>query len=253
MIIERTILNPITYEFPPDGGKVPIIDPYDGCQLCCPYCWQLNDENWNKDIYVNINIADLINEKLSSWDKSEIVYIGSRCDPYMQLEEEYGLTRKCLSVLNELGINTMITTKSDNSLIFRDIDILRNFNADITVLMGISNVNQIEEGVQNNNILTANNLVGNGVPVWVFITPVLPYIMDVEEIIDALNADIPIFLDKLRIEADTIQADKLKKFIRQHYPEYIDQYNKVINENDERYYDELTSKYASNSRIKILF
>jgi DNA repair photolyase len=119
--------------------------------------------------------------------------------------------------------------------------------------MGISNINQIEEGAQSNNILTANNLVDNGVRVWGFITPVLPYIMDVEEIIEALNKDIPVFLDKLMIEADTIQATNMKKFIRQHYPEYIDQYNKIIYENDERYFDELTGKYANNSRIKNSF
>ena len=125
MIKETEVVDPITYERQPDGGKTPIIDPYDGCQLCCPYCWQLSDENWNRNIYVNINIADLLKDRLASWDKKETVYLGSRCDPYMQIEKKYSLTRKCLSVLNELRINTMITTKSDNVLIFRDIDSVR--------------------------------------------------------------------------------------------------------------------------------
>ena len=30
----------IGYEYPPDGGKVPVLDAYDGCQLGCPYCFQ---------------------------------------------------------------------------------------------------------------------------------------------------------------------------------------------------------------------
>jgi len=216
MIKEITISDPITFEGQPDGGKTPMIDPYDGCQICCPYCWQLSDESWNKNIFVNMNIADLLKDRLVAWDKTETIYLGSRCDPYMQIEEEYSLTRKCLQVLNELSISTMITTKSDNDLIFRDIDILTSFKADITVLMGITNINQIGKGVQNNNILTANKLNKNGVSVWCFITPVLPYIMDVEGIIAELSADIPIFLDKLRIKRNTIQAQNMERFIKQH-------------------------------------
>ena len=253
MIKEITISDPITYEEQPDGGITPIIDPYDGCQLHCPYCWQLSDENWNKNIYVHTNIADLLYNRLKTWAKSETIYLGSRCDPYMQLEEEYGLTRKCLSVLNDLSISTMITTKADNNLILRDMDILTNFSADITILMGMSHINQIQEGALSNNILTANTLVEKGVPVWGFITPVLPYIMDVEEIIAALHEDIPIFLDKLMIQEDTVQAGNMKIFIAQQYPEYTEQYDKIIHDNDLLYFEELKREYANNSRVKILF
>ena len=31
-IIEKDL---ITFEYPPDGGVVPIIDPYDGCTIRC--------------------------------------------------------------------------------------------------------------------------------------------------------------------------------------------------------------------------
>ncbi|MDR2941246.1 MAG: hypothetical protein LBV17_01460, partial [Treponema sp.] len=67
MVKEITVSDPITYEGQPDGGKTPIIDPYDGCQFNCPYCFQQRDENWNKNIFVNINIADLLKERLNSW------------------------------------------------------------------------------------------------------------------------------------------------------------------------------------------
>jgi len=106
---------------------------------------------------------------------------------------------------------------------------------------------------KNYYILVANNLVDNGIPVWAFITPILPYIMDIEEIIDALHEDIPIYLDKLRIEKKTVQADNMKKFIRRHYPEYIHQYNKIIQENNESYLEEVMREYTNNNRVKILF
>ena len=252
MVKEIKITDPITYEEQPDGGQTPMVDPYDGCQLDCPYCFQLTDKDFNKNIYVNTNIADLLKDRLSSWNKEETIYLGSRCDPYMPLEEKYGLTRRCMLVLNELGINTMITTKADNNLIFRDIEILQNFNAEITVLMGMSNLNQIDKGVLNNGVLTANALCDKGVSVQAFITPILPYIMDIDSIVVALNPSIPIFLDKLRIESNTIQAERMMSFVKHKYPEYTKKYNEVIN-GDEIYYAKLVDRFADNERIKVIF
>ena len=253
MIKEIMVSDPITYESQPDGGRTPIIDPYIGCQINCPYCFQWSDKQWNRDIYVNINIAELLSDRLGSWNKDETIYFGSKCDPYMQLEERYSLTRKCLEVLNELKINTMITTKSDNRLIFRDIDIIKNFNAEMTVLMGLSNINQIGKGSQNKNILTANELNDNSIEVWAFITPVLPYIMDVEAIISMLNPNIPIFIDKLRIDNDPIREKKMSEFIEKQYPNLKEKYNEIIYENDENYFIELVEKYSNDSIVKILF
>jgi DNA repair photolyase len=58
----------ITLEYPPDGGTIPIIDPYDGCTMGCPYCFQMNDTNWNKDLIVKLNMPQLIKEQLKNWD-----------------------------------------------------------------------------------------------------------------------------------------------------------------------------------------
>ena len=252
MIKEILIEDPITYEEQPDSGRTPMIDPYDGCQLCCPYCFQIGDAKWNRNIYVNMNIADLLRERLATWVKTDELYIGSRCDPYMQMEEKYGLTRKCLSILNDFSINTMIVTKSDNNLIFRDLDILKNFSAELTVLLGISNINQIGKGVQNENILTANKLKENGVTVWIFVTPVLPYAMNVDEIISELNTDIPVFLDKLRINNDTI-AKNMTEFIKQNYPMHFNCYERIIYESDEDYYNDLKKTYSNDNRVKFIF
>ena len=252
MIKEILIKDPITYEGQPDGGRTPMIDPYDGCQLCCPYCFQQNDINWNKNIYVNINIAELLNERLENWSKNETIYLGSKCDPYMELEKKYGLTKKCLSVLNELKIDTMITTKSDNDLIFRDFDIIKNYQAQMTILIGITNINQIGKRSQNKNIINANKLFNEGANVWVFITPILPYIMDVEEIISALNPNIPIYLDKLRVE-NNIQINNIMEYIKRSYPKYTQKYNEIINGNNDEYFNEIKKQYINNERIKILF
>jgi len=229
-----------------------MIDPYDGCQFNCPYCFQTNDESWNKDIYVHTNIADLLKNRLNTWTKTETIYLGSKCDPYMPLEEEYCLTQKCLSELNELQINTMIATKSDNNLIFRDIDLLKNFKAEITVLMGISNINQVEKGLENKNILNANRLFENGVTVWVFIAPVLPHIMNTDDIISTLHQDIPVFLDKLRITSGGMQK-RTMDYINNQFPQYHMEYEKIVYDNDETYFMKMVEKYKDNKRLTFLF
>lgn len=253
MIKEVTISYPITSEGQPDGGCVSIVDAYDGCQLCCPYCFQMLDSSWNKDIYVKTNISETLDTVLEEWPKSTTLYLGSRCDPYMQIEEEYQLTRKCLEILSKWNIPTMITTKSDNGLIFRDIDVLKGFNSQLTVLMGMSNINQISKGADNQNIITANELQKTGIQVWAFITPIFPYIMDTDAMINSLSPDIPISLDKLRIFKDTEQISKLEDFIRKQYPSLMERYVDIIYKNDENYYNNLQNKYKNNPRVKFLF
>jgi DNA repair photolyase len=60
-MIKGTICETATnYECPPDGGKVPVIHAYDGCQLCCPYCFQWWDQTWNQDILVKTNLPEIL-------------------------------------------------------------------------------------------------------------------------------------------------------------------------------------------------
>lgn len=156
----------ITFEYPPDGGIIPIIDPYDGCTIGCPYCFQSNNPNWNKDLIIKLNMPQLIKEQLKDWDKRKIIYIGSKCDPYMEIEKKYELTRNCLIELSKLHIPTMITTKAHHEIILRDINVLKNYEADLTVLLGLSNLNQLsslEKSHAVKNIELANSLHEQGI------------------------------------------------------------------------------------------
>ena len=47
---------------------------------------------------------------------------GSMCDPYIPLEKELGLMRRCLEIIDRYGFGVTPQTKSD--LILRDIDLL---------------------------------------------------------------------------------------------------------------------------------
>lgn len=246
----------ITFEYPPDGGTVPIIDPYDGCTIGCPYCFQRNNPNWNKELTVKLNMPQLIKEQLSDWDKRKIIYIGSKCDPYMLIEKKYELTRKCLMELSKFNIPTMITTKAHHDIIFRDIDILKNYGADLTLLLGLSNLNQhssLEKSHTVKNIKVANTLHEQGIKVWAFITPILPGITDVNKMIGSLNKDIPVFLDKLRIEKDSIPAQKMLEYINNKYPKLKSIYEDIIFNGTNEYINELRNTWKNNPRVKFVF
>ena len=87
--------------------------------------------------------------------------MGSRCDPYHEIERKYELTRNCLIELNKLNIPIMITTKADYGIILRDMDIIKNYSSNITILLGLSNLTQILNTNKNEfieNINLANYL-----------------------------------------------------------------------------------------------
>ncbi|WP_124067366.1 radical SAM protein [Clostridium sp. E02] len=248
MIRKRKIKNAFTNEIQPDGSSINIIDPYTGCQIQCPYCFQMGNRNWSKDIFINTNIADLLKLQVKEQHGSDL-YIGSMCDPYMDLEKQYRLTHKCLKTLRNCDSHVFITTKSDNQLILEDIELLKSFKVPVTVLFGLSNVNQAGKGKNHMNIKVANILKMEGLDVWVFITPVLPYVMNIEEMIEALDKKIPVYFDKLRVMTKGEQDKKVYHWINSCYPQYSSHYKKILFEKDETYYNNLFERYRNDSNI----
>ncbi|NUU62093.1 SPL family radical SAM protein [Paenibacillus agri] len=256
MLKEILVSKAMTYEYPPDGGTVPIIDPYDGCTVGCPYCFQLEDEEWNIDLKVKLNIADILQDELMNWNKEDTVYLGSKCDPYMEIDRKYQLTRKCLIELSKLNMKCMVTTKAGSKLIYRDLDVIKAMGDKFTLLLGLSNLHQlkkIDDCALISNIQTANELHRMGVRVWAFITPILPGITNVELMMNALDKDIPVFLDRVRLKKDTKPAMTLESFIDKHHPELANQYQDIIYNDVDIYYDQVREKWSGDQRVRFVF
>ncbi|MFC3746195.1 radical SAM protein [Paenibacillus sp. GCM10012306] len=256
MLKEILVSKAMTYEYPPDGGTVPIIDPYDGCTVGCPYCFQLEDEEWNIDLKVKLNIADILQDELMNWNKEDTVYLGSKCDPYMEIDRKYQLTRKCLIELSKLNLKCMVTTKAGSKLIYRDLDVIKAMGNKFTLLLGLSNLQQlkqVDDYTLISNIQTANELHRMGIRVWAFITPILPGITNVELMMNALDKDIPVFLDKVRLNRETKPALTLERFINKHYPELANQYQDIIYNDVDIYYDQVRAMWDGDQRVKFVF
>lgn len=256
MIKETLCEKAIDYEYPPDGGSTPIVDAYDGCQLRCPYCFQWADPTWNRHILVKTNVQEVLARELESWDPAETLYIGSRGDPYMPLEGKYRLTRAILQTLLERGIPTILSTKSDAPALFDDFDLFRRFGDKLTICVGQANLAHLRQPADPRslpNIRTANALASLGIRTWVFITPTLPGITDVQGMIDALPADMPVFLDRLRLDYGSVFKRRFFAYMRAHFPALEPRYRAYLEQGNDPYYQELRTLYQDTPRVKFVF
>src|SRR5690554_1569671 len=126
----KTIVNKVTS---PDVGLEYSLNPYQGCEHGCIYCYARNShEYWGygagldfeQKILFKKNAPQLLEEKITSknWEGDTIVFSGNT-DCYQPLERKLEITRKCLEIMLKWKHPTGIITK--NSLILRDLDILK--------------------------------------------------------------------------------------------------------------------------------
>lgn len=253
MIKEIQVKNAFDKEVTPDGQSLLTLDGYQGCQLQCPYCFQMDQKEWGKAILVRTNIVEVLEEAFEKQPDIKEIFLGSQSDPYMPLEETYELTRSLLLYLKDKACKVYLTTKAGNALILRDKEILKTFKKHITIIMGLAGIDHAHKGAKHPNIAVANELKRAGIPVEVHITPILPYVMDLDGMIQAIDQDITIYLDQLRIFTGASQDQKIFQWIKKAYPQYIKQYEKIIFEGDKSYYKEIVERYKNDQRIHFLF
>ena len=252
MLKEVKITTALEKEIQPDSTAVISIDAYDGCQLQCPYCFQMNNKDWSREIRIRTNIAHVLKEDLQSLTAQTELFIGSLSDPYMDIEKKYGLTRQILEVLKDTGHSVFITTKAVNGLILRDLELLKSFQRKPVVLLGLSHIGEADKGAAHPNIHVARQLQKAGIPVRVFITPVLPYIMKIDEMIAAVPQGLPVYLDKLRVFERGNQNIKMYEWVKRNYPLYAEHYHKILFKGDEGYYADLVRKYKNEPGITFM-
>ncbi len=246
----------IDYEYPPDGGRVPVIDAYDGCQLRCPYCFQWLDQGWNRDILVKTNLPEVLTRQLDAWDPTQTLYVGSRGDPYMALEGRYRLTRRTLQVLKARGVPCILSTKSNAPAFFDDIDLFLDYKDKLIICVGQANLAHLQRTSDPRelpNIRTANELARLGIETWAFITPVLPGITDVKAMVDALPENMPVYLDRLRLDLGSAIERRFFDYLRIAYPELEGRYRTLMREGADPYYAELREMYQGEARVKFVF
>ena len=165
---------------------------YRGCTHGCIYCDSrsrcYNFDHKFEDIEVKKNAPELLEKALKSKRKRCMIGTGSMSDPYMPLESELKLTRKCLEIIDNYEFGATVITKSD--LILRDLDLLKSINQKAKCVVQMT-LTTYDEGLCKKlepNVCTTKRrfevlkiLNENDIPTVVWFTPMLPYINDTKE------------------------------------------------------------------------
>ncbi|MBR5088120.1 MAG: radical SAM protein [Ruminiclostridium sp.] len=170
---------------------------YRGCTHGCIYCDSRSKcygfTHAFEDIEVKRNAPELLESALRSKRKLCMIGTGAMSDPYMHCERELMLTRRCAEIIYKHGFGFAVQTKSD--LIMRDIDLLAaiNGNARCVVQMTLTVYDDALCSLTEPNVCRTGRRLEvleamreRGIPTFVWLTPILPFITDTEENITAL-------------------------------------------------------------------
>ena len=186
----KTIVNKVTS---PDVGLEYSLNPYQGCEHGCVYCYARNShEYWGygagldfeQKILVKRNAVELLEQKLKSksWKAAPIVLSGNT-DCYQPVEKKLKITRSLLQLFLKYKHPVGIITK--NSLIQRDLDLLQELAKDnlVRVNLSITSLNEKTRRLLEprtatiaKRLQTVEKLHERGVPVNVMMAPIIPSI-----------------------------------------------------------------------------
>lgn len=165
---------------------------YRGCTHGCIYCDSRSvcygmDHDF-EDIAVKVNAPELLEDALRRKRKPCMIGTGSMCDPYMHCEEQLNLTRKSLEIIDRYTCGVTVITKSDRVL--RDIDLYESINNHTKAVLQMTMTTFDEDlcRIIEPNVCTTHRRYEvikefrkRGIPVVVWLCPILPFINDTEE------------------------------------------------------------------------
>ncbi len=186
----KTIVNKVTS---PDVGMQYSLNPYQGCEHGCVYCYARNShEYWGygagldfeSKILVKKNAPELLEKKLKNrnW-KAYPIALSGNTDCYQPIEKKLKITRKLLEIFLKYRHPVGIITK--NALIQRDIDILSELSKNnlVSVFLSITTLSEETRRILEprtasiqKRLDTLKKLNDNGIPTNVMMAPIIPSI-----------------------------------------------------------------------------
>lgn len=222
---------------------------YTGCQHGCLYCYARfmgrftgDILPWGSFVYVKANALDVLKKQVRKAKKGN-VFISSVCDGWQPPEGKYKLTRQCLEVLLENDFSVTILTK--NTLILRDFDVLSSKKTLVHLGMTVTTLkDKLARDIEPGAPLPQKRLkileeAGNlGITIYAFLGPLMPYLSDSEEDIDALFKAIkPLNLAYIYIDALNPRWGvwpSVKALLLHKYPSLVEKYQNILFHNPTR-------------------
>ena len=244
---------------------------YTGCTHACVYCYARfmqrfhpHQEPWGEFVDVKVNAVEALKRQLRRAAPGE-VFVSSACDGWQPIEAERRLTRRCCELLLEHGFTVNVLTKS--ALVLRDLDILAGRVAGAKrsvpqvpgVRVGVT-VTTLDETLAALWEPAASTVAERfrvieearraGLRTAIMFGPLLPYLSDSQESIDALleragdlGIDV-IWIDALNRRPRVWPA--VARLLRERFPDLHDRYQRLLFDENTRaaYLEELGIRVA---------
>ena len=181
------------------------INPYQGCEHGCVYCYARPSHSY-LDLSPGLDFEtqifykpNAVTQLLGEWEKRKYackpITIGANTDPYQPAEKNLEITRQLLEVFLEYRHPVTLITKSN--LISRDVDLLARL-AELklcSVAISLPTMNDELKRAMEPRVPSATArlktmalLSRNGIPVSTLVAPIIPALNDneIESILEAV-------------------------------------------------------------------
>lgn len=165
---------------------------YRGCTHGCIYCDSRSAcygmEHPFEDVAVKHRAPALLEDALRRRRSRCMIATGAMCDPYLPLEKELRLTRRCLEIIERRRFGVTVLTKSD--LMLRDLELLQRIHRSTKAVVQMTLTTFDEDlcrVLEPHVCTTARRLEvlktfrEAGIPTVVWLCPILPFLNDTEE------------------------------------------------------------------------
>ena len=203
LVVHEAAKSIITRNTSPDVPFEQSLNPYQGCEHGCIYCYARPAHaylglspglDFETRIFAKKDAASLLRKELGAPRYiCKPIAIGGNTDPYQPIERELRITRSVIEVLAECQHPFTLITK--NALVERDIDILapmagrnlvRAYVSVTSLDSRLSSTLEPRASAPHRRIEAIRRLADAGVPVGVMVAPIIPFITDryVESILE---------------------------------------------------------------------
>ena len=221
----------------PDIPFTQSINPYQGCEHGCAYCYARPSHayldlspglEFETKLFAKPNAAVLLRAELAKpIYRCDPIALGTNTDPYQPIEREWRITRQILEVLAEHEHPFSIVTKS--ALVERDIDLIAPMAAkgmarvylSITSLdRDIARTLEPRAAAPHRRLQAVKMLSAAGIPVGVMTAPIIPQLTDkdMEAILAAAAANGARFAGWVMLRLPREVAPLFRAWLDEHYP-----------------------------------
>lgn len=238
---KETLVNALSKNDSPDLPLDYSVNPYQGCEHGCVYCYARNSHQyWGFDaglgfetnIIVKHNIVEVLKKQFQKKNyQPKPIMLSGNTDCYQPAEKEFGLTRKILKLCLQVGHPVSIITK--NILIQRDQDLLEQMAMKRLVHVNFS-INHLDNSLKAlleprtatgaKKLALLKQFADAGIPCGVMVAPIIPGLnsQDIAKIIELAAEAGALRAGYTVVRLNGSIKEIFEHWIQQHYPDRAD-------------------------------